>query len=386
MIEISNKNKPLEIYVHIPFCVKKCNYCDFLSMPCDEETKDAYMEALCTEIAGKASRYADFEVVSIFIGGGTPSTVKPMHIKRLMGVIHENYKICKEAEITIEVNPGTVNQEALMTYREAGINRLSIGLQTANEAERLRLGRIHSYDDFLKAYFSAREVGFSNINVDVMSAIPGQTLESYLETLKKLVSLDPAPEHISAYSLIVEEGTPFYEEEENGTLDVPDEDTERRMYEMTKEVLLRYGYHRYEISNYAKDGYECRHNKGYWERTDYVGFGIGSASLIGTLRFANREELDDYIETPLSREVVESKLTKEEEMSEFMFLGLRLSEGILVERFEVLFSCKLSDVFGPVIKKHIGQELLEETEGRIRLTNKGMDVANYVMADFLLGE
>lgn len=386
MIETSNKNKPLEIYVHIPFCVRKCNYCDFLSMPCDEETKDAYMDALCTEIVGKASRYGDFEVVSIFIGGGTPSTVKPMHIKRLMDTLYEEYKVSRDAEITMEINPGTVNREALMTYKEAGINRLSIGLQTACEAERLRLGRIHSYDDFLKAYFSAREVGFLNINVDVMSAIPGQTIESYMETLTKIVSLEPAPEHISAYSLIVEEGTPFYEEEEKGTLDVPDEDTERKMYEMTKQVLLRYGYHRYEISNYAKVGYECRHNKGYWERTDYVGFGIGSASLIGSVRFGNKEVLSAYVKEPLLQEETECELTKEDEMSEFMFLGLRLSNGISIERFEELFSCSLSDIFGVVIDKHTSQGLLEEIDGRVRLTDKGMDVANYVMADFLLGE
>lgn len=386
MTEISNNKKPLEIYVHIPFCVRKCNYCDFLSMPCDEKTKDSYMEALLAEIAGKAMRYAEYEVVSIFIGGGTPSTVKPMQIKRLMETLYEGYRVSDGAEITIEVNPGTVDKEALRTYREAGINRLSIGLQTACEAERLRLGRIHSYDDFLKAYFSAREVGFLNVNVDVMSAIPGQTLESYLETLEKIVSLEPSPEHISAYSLIVEEGTPFYEEEERGTLDVPDEDTERRMYEETKRVLSDYGYHRYEISNYAKCGYECRHNMGYWERTDYVGFGIGSASLIGSVRFANREELEAYVKEPLLQEAVESELSKEDAMSEFMFLGLRLSKGICVERFAELFGMELQEVFGDAMEKHKGQGLLEEVNGRVRLTDKGMDVANYVMADFLPGE
>lgn len=384
MIEINCEKKPLEIYVHVPFCVKKCNYCDFLSMPCDEQTKDAYMEAVLVEIEGKSRRYNAYEVVSIFIGGGTPSTVKPEYIAKILEVIFAHYVVSKSAEITMEVNPGTVDEASLLLYKQAGVNRLSIGLQSTDDRELERLGRIHSYDDFVKAYSFARKVGFCNVNVDIMSAIPGQTRESYLGTLERVVRLVPPPEHISAYSLIVEEGTPFYLEEQNHTLDVPDEDTERLMYEDTKQVLDEHGYHRYEISNYAKEGYECRHNKGYWERIDYVGFGIGSASLIGHERFGNSEQMEEYIEEPLQRERREALLTKEDEMAEYMFLGLRLTKGVSKKRFENLFGQSIRAVYGDVVDQNIALGLMEETDDALFLTQRGLDMANRVMADFLL--
>lgn len=384
MTEISCEKKPLEIYVHVPFCVRKCNYCDFLSMPCDEDTKAAYMEAVLTEIRGKSERYATYRVVSVFIGGGTPSTVKPSYIAQVLEVIYSHFDVSVTAEITMEINPGTVDEASLRLYKQAGVNRLSIGLQSANDKELERLGRIHSYDDFVRAYSFARRVGFCNINVDVMSAIPGQTRESYLETLKRVTGLVPQPEHISAYSLIVEEGTVFYQEELENRLDVPDEDTERLMYEDTKQLLAEHGYHRYEISNYAKEGYECRHNKGYWERTDYVGFGIGSASLIGNERFGNGEQMQEYIKDPLHTEAREALLTEEDEMAECMFLGLRLTAGVRKKHFEDLFGRRIHDVYGAVVEKNCALGLLEETEDVLCLTQRGLDVANRVMADFLL--
>ena len=322
-------NNELEIYIHIPFCVQKCRYCDFLSGPADEEAKERYMEALCREMEGKSAEYEKYRVTSVFIGGGTPSCVRPEWISRVMGLLKRHYHLDEDAEISMEVNPGTVDRQALKVYHESGINRLSIGLQSARSEELAVLGRIHSYEEFTEAYFAAREAGFDNINVDIMSGLPGQTLENYLESLRKVTGLLPAPEHISAYSLIVEEGTPFYREYEQGNLNLPDEDTEREMYEVTGTFLHEMGYERYEISNYAKPGRECRHNVGYWTSKNYVGFGIGAASLVENVRFKNTDQLTAYLKDPCGCNEDIQALTKEEQMEETMFLGLRLAAGYL---------------------------------------------------------
>ena len=226
--------KELEIYIHIPFCVQKCKYCDFLSGPATSDIKQKYMEALCREITEKSADYEGYLVTSVFIGGGTPSCVDPQWIDKLMRLLREKYDLSEEAEISMEMNPGTVDGPFLEVYYHAGINRLSMGLQSARSEELAVLGRIHSYEQFLEAYFTARKIGFLNINVDIMSGLPGQSLEDYLETLSKVTALDPPPEHISAYSLIVEEGTPFYEAYERDELNLPDEETDRRMYEATR--------------------------------------------------------------------------------------------------------------------------------------------------------
>lgn len=382
--------KKLELYFHIPFCVRKCLYCDFLSAPGDEATRNAYMEALLTEVRGRAEEYREYMVDTIFIGGGTPSVVDGVWIERLMELVREVFQLSEKAEITIEVNPGTVDAGKLRQYFRAGINRLSIGLQSAKDEELKGLGRIHTRQQFLDTYQLAGNVGFSNINVDVMSALPGQTLESYCETLEALIGLPPQPEHISAYSLIVEEGTPFGELDAAGKLSLPDEDCERAMYEATAEILGKAGYERYEISNYAKKGFACRHNCGYWRRVDYVGFGIGAASLVAEGRFQNGSNMVEYLTNPLGCRSQVQWLTTKEQMEEFMFLGLRMCSGVSVKDFQETFGKSVEEVYGNVIEKNIADGLLQylyaedATDRHLALTLRGMDISNYVMAQFLL--
>ena len=379
--------KELELYVHIPFCVKKCSYCDFLSAPATEQTKEAYMAALFAEIGGRAKDYKERIVTSIFIGGGTPSLLSGDSIRQLMEHIREGFRLAPDAEITMEVNPGTVTTEKLAAFYGAGINRLSIGMQSAQEQELKILGRIHDFDGFCQVYREAVEAGFTNINVDVMSGLPGQTLASYKDTLEKVLRLEPMPQHISAYSLIVEEGTPFAAMADRGELPLPEEDTERAMYEETIEVLAGYGFHRYEISNYALDGYECRHNVGYWIRRDYLGFGIGAASLIGNVRFQNGRNLNAYMAHPLACREEQQSLTTQEQMEETMFLGLRLIRGVSYPEFARCYGQTLEEVYGEVISRNVADGLLtvreDETGRRLMLTGRGLDVSNYVMAQFL---
>ena len=382
------KQKELELYIHIPFCVKKCSYCDFLSAPATEQTREAYMAALFAEIRGNAEKYRERIVTTIFIGGGTPSLLSGKTVIQLMEKLRENFCVAEDAEITMEVNPGTATLEKLRAFRKAGINRISIGMQSAQEPELKMLGRIHDFDCFCRVYREAVEAGFENINVDVMSGLPGQTIDTYRDTLEKVLHLSPVPQHISAYSLIVEEGTPFATMKEKGELPLPEEDMERAMYEETIEVLAQYGFQRYEISNYAREGYECRHNVGYWTRKDYLGFGIGAASLVDNGRFQNRRELAAYLEHPLECREEEQTLTMEEQMEETMFLGLRLTRGVSYERFEKQFDRSLEAVYGSVIAQNVADGLLivrcEETgEHFLALTDRGLDLSNYVMAQFL---
>ena len=380
--------KELELYIHIPFCVKKCSYCDFLSAPATEQTREAYMAALFAEIEEKAKDYKDRIATSVFIGGGTPSLLSGDCIKGLMEHIREGFTLAENAEITMEVNPGTATAEKLTAFYAAGINRLSIGMQSAQEQELKILGRIHDFNGFCQVYREAVEAGFTNINVDVMSGLPGQTLASYRDTLEKVLRLEPMPQHISAYSLIVEEGTPFAAMAERGELSLPEEDTERAMYEETIEVLAKYGFHRYEISNYARGGYECRHNVGYWIRRDYLGFGIGAASLIDNVRFQNGRDLNTYLAHPFACREEEQSLTTQEQMEETMFLGLRLVRGVSYEYFEKQYGKSPEEVYGEVIAKNVADGLLtvreEKNRGRyLALTKRGLDVSNYVMAQFL---
>lgn len=381
--------KELELYFHIPFCVRKCLYCDFLSAPAAEETKTRYMEALIRETSKRAGDYRDHRVVSVFVGGGTPSAVEAGLLTKLLAAAFENYDTAEDAEITVEVNPGTVDGDKLHAYRKAGVNRLSIGLQSANDKELKTIGRIHTYAQFLETYRTARDCGFTNINVDLMSALPGQTLKDYLRTLQTVLALDPPPEHISAYSLIPEEGTPLYEMVRKGTLQLPDEECDRMMYEKTAELLGKAGYHRYEISNYAKEGFRCRHNCGYWRRREYLGLGIGAASLVGDCRFRNGDSLEAYLSDPLGQQEERQELTTEEQMEEFMFLGLRMTEGISLCEFQDTFGNEIEDIYGTVIEKNLRLGLLQYSQGekeekRLALTEKGLDVSNAVMAQFLL--
>lgn len=378
----NNRRIPLELYVHIPFCVRKCQYCDFLSGPSDEETKDRYIEALLKEIRA-AEHTEDYEIVSVFIGGGTPSALKAEAIASIMSTLQEQFFFCEDAEVTIEANPGTVDLEKLTIYRNVGINRLSLGLQSTDAEELKLLGRIHSYEEFLKSYEWAREAGFSNINIDLMFAIPGQTGEAWRQHLYQVAELNP--EHISAYSLIIEEGTPFAEQ----NLDLPDEDTEYQMYEDTAEILERYGYRQYEISNYAKQGYMCRHNTGYWQRREYLGFGLGASSLYRGMRFSNTRRMQEYLKESRNPDQIRKDvivLSRNERIEEFMFLGLRMTEGISEKKFEENFDVRLMDVYGDILQKYEETGFMEHIETKWRLTRKGIHVSNHILADFLLDE
>ncbi len=394
--------RTLSIYIHIPFCVKKCRYCDFLSFPAREEEQRRYVQALLTEIRTEAGKYADCIVDSVFIGGGTPS-VLPMELsEEIMACLKSLFRFSgtpetggREPEITAEINPGTVDKEKLERYKRAGINRISIGTQSVHDRELAYLGRIHKAEDFFRTYRMVREAGFTNINVDLMAALPGQTLDSYADNLERIVRLEPS--HISAYSLIIEEGTPFYEiygegsggegsSGEEAVLPLPTEEEEREMDMFTESFLRERGYYRYEISNYALPGMECRHNIGYWTRRNYVGFGLGAASMADNVRWKNLTDMEQYMQRILSgcgtvqEHVVQ--LSRQEQMEEFMFLGLRLTEGVTRQAFRDTFGSDPEEIYGKALHKLCGQGLLETGES-IRLTSLGRDVSNYVMAEFL---
>lgn len=397
------KKQPLSIYLHFPFCLRKCRYCDFLSWPAAEDVRAAYVRRLREEIAFRSEQLAGsgYEVQTIFFGGGTPSLMSGRQLASLMENLYSAFDIAEKPEISIECNPGTVDPDKLKAFRGAGVNRLSFGLQSMDDEELACLGRIHRVTDFLESYDAARKAGFDNINVDLMSALPGQTVAGWEKTLHRTAGL--APEHISAYSLIIEEGTPFYDiynlerlEKFNGAWHhknfinfrpLPDEETEREMYRVTEDILASYGYHRYEISNYAKPGKECRHNLTYWTMGDYLGLGLGAAGKIGSSRLQNTDDLDKYMKDFETAET--EHLTKNNQMEEMMFLGLRLTEGVSLDRFEETFGCSAESIYGHVID-HWTKAGCLETAGTdhkiIRLTSCGLDLANQVMADFLLDE
>ena len=380
--------KELELYLHIPFCVSKCKYCDFLSAPSGEEQRQIYVERLCRRIRywSDVIHNYGYEIVSIFVGGGTPSILTEAQITQVFEAVHESFPIRGDAEITLEMNPGTDVKDKLPVYRELGINRLSMGLQSADNEELKCLGRIHTYEDFRQVYQWAREAGFTNINVDLMSAIPGQTLESYEDTLRKVADLEP--EHISAYSLIIEEGTPFYERYGEGrhAEELPNEDIERQMYVRTGEILEDYGYHRYEISNYAKDGYECRHNLGYWDRKEYLGLGAGASSLMDHIRWKEPDHIGPSTGLVLEEREDFTRLRRKDEMEEFMFLGLRKINGVSEYDFYKSFRVSMDEIYKESIENLIKEGLLVREEDRIRLTDRGIDLSNYALSQFLLGE
>ncbi len=415
--------RELELYIHIPFCARKCAYCDFLSFAAPERVYRDYMDKLLEEICGQGPNFQEYRVSTIFVGGGTPSILPADLIMELFATLSENFDISPDAEITMEANPGTLTMEKLEVYRQSGVNRLSIGLQSADDKELKYLGRIHSYDSFLKSFQRARQAGFKNINVDLMSALPGQDVHSWKNTLKKVMMLKP--EHISAYSLIIEEGTPFYERfgepqgkqssvvcgesdaDRGGALpapktaaeiaaraavmtlpDLPDEDTDREMYHLTKEMMAAHGYDRYEISNYAKKGYECRHNIGYWTGVEYLGLGLGASSYTYGYRYHNTENLQEYLSLNLyeggaaARDIEE--LSLEDKMEEFMFVGLRMMKGVSGSEFLERFGQNMWNVYGDALKKLEQQGLIEVDAPMVRLTELGIDVSNVVLSEFLL--
>jgi oxygen-independent coproporphyrinogen-3 oxidase len=408
----------LRLYIHIPFCVKKCNYCDFLSGPANEQGIKSYFDALYKEIRSYKNRTRDYIVSSVFIGGGTPSFVDSAYISRTLDEIKDVFELSldHEPEITIEINPGTMSTEddshidrkKLMDYKRAGINRLSFGLQSTHDHELVLLGRIHTYQEFLDNYRIAREVGFNNINIDLMSALPGQTVRLWEENLIRIAKLNP--EHISAYSLIIEPQTPFYNiygPEGDKKDELPSEETDRLIYAMTKEILLSYGYRRYEISNYAREGFECRHNIAYWEGTSYLGLGLGSASLINKTRFNNTDSLNDYMklidshhnnimsttsdrrENPdlmfdyfgIRKDIV--SLTKNQQMEEFMFLGLRKTDGVSKTEFRNKFDIPMDAIYNKQLAKLKKEGLISVGKDYVSLTDFGIDISNMVLAEFL---
>ncbi len=437
----------MEIYVHIPFCQRKCAYCDFLSFPADADTQKKYMKALLTEIRDFPCD-PPMEVSSIYIGGGTPSFIYAEAVAKILQTIRERFVVDGDAEISMEANPGTVTADKLALYRKAGVNRISFGCQSADAGELKELGRIHTWPEFQESFRLAREMGFTNINVDLMSGIPGQTEESWERTLRAVAEM--GPEHISAYSLILEEGTPLYRQyieqknildtgvtqkemisilrrkhaaedgqgmrqtdadpeirqtdgkqdirQANGNMEIrpadrvqvcdaghlwlPDEETERLMYDRTAEILDAYGYHQYEISNYAREGYACRHNIGYWTGVPYVGMGLGASSYMSRTRYRNTSDLDRYCrDCSLGRKW--QALTEKDMMAEFMILGLRMTDGVSENEFLHRFGKTADRVYGDVIRHYTDLGLLERENGRIRLTRRGISLSNTVMADFL---
>lgn len=381
----------LGVYVHIPFCVQKCVYCDFLSAPATRQQQQAYVKALKKEIDGEASNYSGYEIHTIFFGGGTPSILAAEEIESILDCIREQYRLEEDAEITLEMNPGTATREKLIALKKAGVNRLSIGLQSADNTELKMLGRIHTYEDFLETFHAARQAGFANINVDLMSALPGQCMESWRQTLEKVLTLEP--EHLSAYSLIIEEGTRLYDRLDEYP-PIPDEETDRLMYQETKRMLAAHGYKRYEISNYGKTGKESKHNMIYWQRgaehiADYVGFGLGATSTVKNVRWRNTDDIKKYISAFDSgkhqgvREDIET-LSQKDCMEEYMFLGLRMACGVSKSEFQKSFGRNMDEVYGAVLQHWIENGMLAQQGDYVMLTDAGIDVSNVVLADFLL--
>ena len=418
--------KELSLYIHIPFCVRKCLYCDFLSFPVLEDTLQGnnqcyvninrqfkqeitrnYVNLLCREITVFAPQYNKYRIISVFFGGGTPSLLSDGEVSRIMETIRRHYHLAEDAETTIEVNPDTVTEARLREYISAGIDRVSIGLQSADDEELARIGRIHDFKTFERAYTLARRIGFHNINIDLIAALPEQSVASYERTLKRTVAF--APEHISAYSLTLEEGTPLYERREEHRF--PTEEEDREMYALTGEYLASCGYHRYEISNYALDNRECRHNKVYWQRGNYVGFGLGASSMAENVRWTNPADMEQYHDyvgwlseygSTVSGQAagVPEKctqlrgnadaygikrhfLTVREQMEEHMFLGLRMMSGVEEQAFSERFGTGVDTVYGDTIAKLCADGLLVREQGHLRLTLRGIDISNYVMAQFL---
>ncbi len=386
-----NDTKQLELYIHIPFCARKCNYCDFLSFPVNAKEHDAYINRLCQEITLSAPSAAAYEISTIFIGGGTPSILEPKCISRIIYTIRRHYSVRKNAEITIELNPASTLRYKFASYRDSGINRISIGLQSANNTELKTLGRLHIFEDFLKCYQDARMEGFQNINIDLMNEIPGQTTASWRKTLRNVLMLKP--EHVSIYNLIIEEGTVFQRMQAAGTLSLPSEDEDVAMDEITKELTNRYGYRRYEVSNYAKPGYECRHNYGYWSNVPYLGFGLGASSYFNGIRWSNIRDYRAYLDMDLPEDAAHGFvrlhqnmqiLSRENQMEEFMFLGLRRIEGISELEFIRRFSVDIHTVFGRQLEQYTQNGLLIHENYHYRFSEHGMNVSNAILSDFLL--
>lgn len=373
--------KDIGVYIHIPFCKAKCLYCDFISFGGKETLYEQYKNALIDEIAS-ADFLKERNIKTIFIGGGTPTIMPPEFISEILEAVYQ-YNVDKNAEITIEANPKTINKEMLKVLKYSGVNRLSIGLQSTDNYLLKRLGRIHSYEDFLVNYNDAVQTGFKNINIDLMFGVPEQTVAILNETIGKIVLLKP--QHISVYSLIVEENTKFYQMQEENMLVLPHEDDERLMYRNARDYLNAKGYLQYEISNFALKGYESQHNTVYWKMGEYIGFGVSAHSFYEGTRFSNTSDIDVYIQKTADDDIRDTLqvLSRQEEMEEFMFLGLRMIEGISVNDFKRRFDADIFSIYKAPIAAHKKSGLLIEKDGRLFLSPRGIEFSNRVMADFL---
>lgn len=380
--------KELGIYIHVPFCKSKCYYCDFVSFPNKINAVKAYINALKKEI--KQFDVSNYNVTTIYIGGGTPSYIDEENIKQIFEILNKklenNDTRIQDMEITIEINPGTATIEKLKTYKKLGINRISMGLQSTQDRLLKEIGRIHTYQEFLSTYKMARKVGFNNINVDLMIGLPTQNIEDIKQSLEEVVKLQP--EHISVYSLIVEEGTVIEKRLNNEEIELPQEDVERRMYWYVKNYLELQGYLQYEISNFAKKGYSSKHNLNCWRQKEYIGFGVAAHSYIEDTRFGNIDNLEEYIknieENHLEKNrIIEEKQTKEDREKEFMMLGFRKTEGISISEFKEKFIDNPLFVYHKELEKLVRQKLIEIDLDNIRLTSKGLDFANLVFEEFI---
>lgn len=377
--------KEIGLYIHIPFCKQKCYYCDFCSYANKLNMQDQYIYSIIKEIKNIKDK-ENYLIKTIYIGGGTPSIVDSDKIAEIIFEIKNDFKIFKEVEITIEVNPGTITENKLKKYRECGINRLSIGLQSANDKILKEIGRIHNYMDFERTYKLARKVGFKNVNVDLMIGLPGQTIRDVEETLEKI--LEKSPEHISVYSLIIEEGTILQKKIENGDVKLFDEDIERSMYWRVKDVLEKNNYIQYEISNFSKQSYESRHNTDCWKQKEYIGIGISAHSYLNSMRFSNICDIEEYIKNIQNKEYEKNVIIHEKQdydtmMNEYMILGLRMLKGINIEEFKNKFNINPIKKYQKELKKMEKADLLEINDKKIILTKKGIDFANIVWEEFI---
>ena len=374
--------KELGLYIHIPFCKKKCDYCDFISYSGKESCIKEYVEAIKNEIKFELNNIlksnSDYKVTTIYIGGGTPSYIESDYIVDIMNTIKEFISL-ENIEITIEVNPGTVTIKKLEDYKNAGINRLSIGLQETNNDLLKSIGRIHTYEEFLNTYKTAKKVGFKNINVDLMIGLPNQSIENIRNSLEKIIVLNP--EHISVYSLILEEGTRLYDKYENGEIKLPDEELERNMYWYVKNTLENAGYTHYEISNFAKKGYESKHNLNCWEQNEYIGFGVAAHSYMNGKRYSNDPKGSDYLGA-FEKNIHEVQ-TEDDMQKEYMLLGLRKIEGVSIQKFKNKFGENPIFLFKNELNKLVEENLIKIDGDNIKLTNKGLDLANLVWEEFV---
>jgi len=377
----SNSIRDLALYIHIPFCKSKCIYCDFLSFAGRESHFDAYFAALFDEIERRAAKYGGVPVRSVFIGGGTPSLAGAARISALLRHLRRHFRILPDAEVSMEMNPGTVTAEDFVAYKCAGINRISFGLQSADNGLLKKLGRIHTYEDFTEVYLNARNAGFKNINIDLIFGIPGQTERQFEATLALVTAL--APEHISAYSLIVEPDTKLEEMISNGSIEEPSDEADRKMYDLCRRILSEKGYKQYELSNFAKEGRECLHNIRYWVGGEYLGLGLGAASLTEGRRYNNTSDFCEYIKGNIAI-CDETKLSKEDLMNEFMMLGFRMTAGPSRKLFSERFGCDYAEKYGAVLDKLEKKGLIFKSPyGDYALTDKGLDFGNEVFCEFV---